>query len=181
MLGRYREKKYTENIEYNPQNIENILKKFSELTNYINRLENSLKDAEDKTHMYEDKLLKYERIFKEEIALYRLHRSNISVINQTLNEDELFVNEIQEHIQSFISKQDNGNNKPEKRTPFDRIFSRYFHQNKLYKYRVRQKLSELNETIDKKNRLLERMQGEIQTWDTHNTTRLLPAQQISVN
>ena len=176
-MGKHREKKYNENIEYNPQNIENVLKKFSELEIYVNDLENSLKAAENKTHIYEDILLKYDRLFKEEINIYRLHKSNISILNQTLNENEIFFSEIQHQIKTFV---DTFNTSPKEVTSFKRVFSRFFHQNKLYKSRVAQKLSELNETIDKKNRLLERMHGEIQSWNDQRNTRLLPAQQVSI-
>ena len=179
-MGKHRENRPIESIEYNPQNVEDVLQKFSDLNKYINSLETLLQAAESKTQQYEDKLLKYERIFKEEMDLYRLHRSNISVLNQTLGENEVYVNELQDQIKSFLDTQKNITKYAKQVTPFKRIFTRFFHQNKLYKYRVAERLTELNETIDKKNRLIERMHGEIQNWNPKNAHRLVPTQQLSV-
>lgn len=181
ILGKDRDKNFNDHVAYNPQNIEKVLKKFDELNCHINALEKSLKEAENKTSAYEDILLKYERIFKEEIALYRLHKSNISVLNQTFNENELFLHEIQHQIQSFVDIESKHNNKNEKTTSFKRILSRFFHQNELHKSRVNQKLTELNETIEQKNRLLERMHGEIETWYNRVNSSLLPSQRIPIN
>ena len=162
VLGKDREKNYNDYVEYNPQNIEKVLKKFDELTSYINSLEKSLKAAENKTNTYEDMLHKYEKMFKEEIALYRLHKSNVSVLNQTFNENELLIHEIQQQIRAFVDTEYVEENDDRKIT-FKRILSRFFHQNELHKFRVQQRLCELDETIEKKNRMLERMQGEIKT------------------
>jgi chromosome segregation ATPase len=178
ILRKNQEKKCS--VEYNPGNIENVLRKFDQLTEYINNLERSLKAAENKTLAYEDILQKYERIFKEEITLYRLHKSNISVLSKTFNENELFIHEIQDQIKNYVESDVDAKAKTEKVTTFKRILSRFFHQNELHKFRVQQKINELNETIEQKNRLLERMHGEIETWYNHVNSPFVANQQITM-
>jgi len=175
LWGKYQLKKANDLIEYNPQNIERLLQKYSEQNQYINNLENSLKEAENKSTILEDIIFRYEKIVREEIALYRLHKSNFSVLSRTYNENELLIDEIQHQLHSFITT----SSKSEEVTPFKRIFTRFFHQNELYKSRVSQKMVEIDETIEKKNRLLERMQSEMQNWN-NSKPRLLSSQQVSV-
>lgn len=175
-----KEKNINKIVEYNPINIENVLQKYDKLTQYINNLEKSLKAAETKTLAYEDILQKYERIFKEEITVYRLHKSNISVLNQTLNENELFLHEIENQIRSFVSTGTEKPNSNERVSSVRRILTRFFHQNELHKSRVQQKIDELNETIEQKNRLVERMHGEIENWFDQQDSSFIPPQQTSV-
>ncbi|MBD3288858.1 hypothetical protein GF337_08660 [candidate division KSB1 bacterium] len=176
-----KEKNIDNIVEYNPQNIENVLQKFDRLTEYIDNLEKSLKAAETKSLAYEDILHKYERIFKEEITVYRLHKSNISVLNKTFNENELFLHEIENQIRSFVSSDtEKPKNHNERISSVRRILSRFFHQNELHKSRVQQKINELNETIEQKNRLVERMHGEIENWHTKRDSSFMPPQQTSV-
>ena len=111
-------------------------------------------------------------IFKEEITLYRLHKSNISVLNQSVSENELFISEIKQQIEFLLDNNNNNSNnssndngKDQKLTSFKRIVSRFFHQNEIFKSQTQQKISEINETIEKKNRQLERMNIEIESWN----------------
>lgn len=163
-------------VEYNPEKIQNVLKKYDELTNYVLNLENLLKKAEKKTHSYEDILSKYEKLVKEEISLYRLQQSNVSILNKNFNENELFLHEIQRQIQSFLDKDYKTSDNP----TFQRLFNRFFHQNELYKSRTHKKLIELNETIEKKNRMLERMQHEITSGDKNANNSYMSPKQLSL-
>lgn len=175
-----KEKDINKIVEYNPINIENVLQKYNKLTQYINNLEKSLKAAETKTLAYEDILQKYERIFKEEITVYRLHKSNISVLNQTFNENELFLHEIENQIRSFVNTGTEKTHNNERISSVRRILTRFFHQNELHKSRVQQKIDELNETIEQKNRLVERMHGEIENWFNQQDASFIPPQQTPV-
>ena len=175
-----KEKDINKIVEYNPKNIDNVLQKYNKLTQYINNLEKSLKAAETKSLVYEDILQKYERIFKEEITVYRLHKSNISVLNQTFNENELFLHEIENQIRSFVNNGNEKSNNNERVSSVRRILTRFFHQNELHKSRVQQKIDELNETIEQKNRLVERMHGEIENCFNQQDSSLVPPQQTSV-
>ena len=170
-------KKYNKFVEYNPEKIEEIIKKYNELNDYTTDLEKLLKTAEQKTHTYEDILLKYEKILNEEISLYNLQQSNISLLNKDFNENEIFINEIQLQIQTFFKKSKQ-KNKPA--PTFNRLISRFFHQNELYKARTQKKLCELNETIDKKNRMIERMHHEITSWDNEADASYSSSQQLSL-
>ena len=175
-----KEKDINKIVEYNPKNIDNVLQKYNKLTQYINNLEKSLKAAETKSLVYEDILQKYERIFKEEITVYRLHKSNISVLNQTFNENELFLHEIENQIRSFVNNGNEKSNNNERVSSVRRILTRFFHQNELHKSRVQQKIDELNETIEQKNRLVERMHGEIENCFNQQDSSLEPQQKTSV-
>jgi len=179
IFGKSQEKKCNDYVEYNPENIENVLKKFDRLNEYINSLEKSLKAAESKTLAYEDILQKYERIFKEELNLYRLHKSNVSVLNQTFNENELFIHEIEHQIYSYVNNDSESEVGKERMTTFKRILSRFFHQNQLHKFRIQQKINELNETIEQKNRMLERMHSDIETWYNQVESPFISSQNVS--
>jgi hypothetical protein len=173
-----RNKKNHKNVEYNPQNVENILLKFNELDEYVTNLENSLKLAEQKTNRYEDVLQKYKKVFKEEIMLYNLHKSNISVLTQKVSENDLFIIEIQRQIESLLENDTDNEVDEEQLVSFRRIFSRFFHQNEIFKIRTQQKISEINEAIDQKNRQLERMNIEIDSWDRNEDISYLPSNAV---
>ncbi|MBN2010506.1 hypothetical protein JW960_14260 [candidate division KSB1 bacterium] len=161
LIHRKQEQDKDQGVQYNPEKIESILKEFDDLSIYASDLENLLRIAEQKTHAYEDLLHKYQKIFLEEMSTFRLQLSNISVLNRNFCENELFLSEIQQQLQSFVHENDHS----DCQNPVGRLFDRFFHQNELYKTRTRQKLSELNESIEQKKRLLDRMQHDLVSWD----------------
>ena len=163
-------------VEYNPQKIETILREFNKLSRYISNLENSLQVAENKKIAYEDMLHKYEKIVDQEIMLYELHKSNFLLLNQTVNENEAFIKELHQQIKSFLNSGSNPETKNDKITSFKRILSRFVHQNEVQISRIQQRLTELDEMIEHKNRLLERMYFDVKSCCS---TSYFPAEQLS--
>lgn len=156
----------SEYVEYNPQNIENILLKFHRMNKQVSALEHSLKDAEEKSTFYENLFTKFKSIFNEELALFKLYKSHIFLLNQTVRENELFIKELDRELKEYFDSPEHDVNErsKEKFTSFKRVILRFFHQNNMTKSMLKQKLSDLNESIEHKNKLLEKIQEEIQTY-----------------
>ncbi len=167
-------------VEYNPQNLEPFSVKFDELSDYIEELKSSLKTAESKTNLYQDIIQRYKGIVKEELKLYQLHRSNMFLLNQTIKENEIFISELEQEVRSFVEAKAENTVEAERFASFKRVLLRFIHQNKLCKTLLKQKLSELNETIEQKSRQLERMHGDIHDSFDANDVSMLSSQHASL-
>lgn len=153
-------------VEYNPQNIETILVKFHRLHDQVTVLENSLKNAEDRSNYFEDLLAKFKTMFNDELTLFKLYKSHIFLLNQTVRENELFIKELDRELKNYFesSEHDQNEHDKEKFQTFKRIILRFFHQNNLCKSLLKQKIVDLNENIEHKNQLLEKIQDEIKSF-----------------
>jgi hypothetical protein len=176
-----RENSMNEYVEYNPQNLENILLKVEQLNKYIAHLESSLKAAENKKDSYKNILMKYKEILDEQLKLYQLHRSNMYMLNETMKENEVFMLELEQEFLSYVNSQSENTDKNEKSLSFKRIMLRFIQQNKMSKLQLKEKLTELNETIEQKNRLIERMQNEVKISSDSDDASSLPSQRVSLN
>ncbi len=163
-LHRRRDRDKEQSVQYNPEKIESILKEFDELSTYATDLEKLLQIAEKKTHAYEDILQKYQRLFQEQINAYQLQETDLSLLTRNYDDNESFLQEIQHHLQVFAKRQSESD---EQECVLSRLLERFFHQNELYKMRTRKKLTELNEAIEQKRRMLERIQSDLVSWDRH--------------
>lgn len=171
----------SEYVEYNPQNLENILIQVEQLNKYIGHLESSLKAVENKKNSCEKIVSKYNEILREQLKLYHIHRSNIFMLNETIKDNEVFIRELEQEFMNFIDSSTEKKVKQEKALSFKRIMLRFFQQNKMSKSQLKEKLAELNETIEQKNRLIERLHNEVQIPSHPENESPLPSQRVALN
>jgi len=132
-----------------------------EMSNQIRNLKKSLGELQSKIKAYQDIILKYESIFREEILLYRLQKSKLTTVQEAFHDQELFTREIEQHITSYIS------NPPKKKhdlSSFRRIILRFFHQNKINRCDTHSRISEIENLINQKQQLLEKFQTDVENW-----------------
>lgn len=129
-------------------------------------MEKSLKNAENRSNYYEDLFIKFQTMFNDELTLFKQYKSHIFLLNQTLRENELFIKELDRELKDYFESSDHNNNEEDKEKfmSFKRIVLRFFHQNNLSKSMLKQKLIDLNENIERKNHLLEKLQDEISSF-----------------
>ena len=103
------------------------------------------------------------------------------MLNETMKENEVFMLELEQEFLNFINSQSENTDKKEKSSSFKRIMLRFIQQNKMSKLQLKEKLTELNETIEQKNRLIERMQNEVKISGDSDDASSLPSQRVSLN
>lgn len=167
-------------FNYDVNNTENYRIQVDEMNSQIKNLEKSIGDLKSKIRAYQDIILKYESIFQEEILLYRLQKSKLTTMQEAFHHQELFTKEIEQHISSYITTQ---TKQKTKFSSFRRIILRFFNQNKLNQSNANMKISEIQDLIDKKQKLLEKFQTDVE--NSKNKSAIpLPSpdsQQIGLN
>ena len=167
-------------FNYDVNSKENYRIQVDEMNNQIKHLEKSIGDLKSKVKAYQDIILKYESIFREEISLYRLQKSKLTTMQEAFLNQELFAKEIEQHISTYIaipSKQKT------KFSSFKRIILRFFNQNKLNQNNANIEISEIQNLIDKKQQLLEKFQMDVENWKTKSALTISSSdpQQIGLN
>ncbi len=151
-------------IEFDPENLEKLMNQFSQQKKLIEDLEKSNEELEARLNAFQDIILKYESIFREEISLYRLHKSKLTTIEKAFEKSESFSKEIEQQITSFVDTYTTQENKNSRFHSLKRIILRFFHQNKLNKKDTLLKLNEINGIISDKQQLLERYHWDVKNW-----------------
>jgi len=151
-------------IEFDPKNFEKLMAQVSQQSSLIHDLEKTNEELEARLTAFQDIILKYETIFREEIILYRLQKSKLTAIEKAFENSESFSKEIEHQITSFIDSYSPQENKNNRFDSLKRIILRFFHQNKLNKKGTLSKLTEINELINDKQQLLERYHTDVKNW-----------------
>ncbi len=167
-------------FEYDHNDSEKLIIKVNQMNGKITKLEKSLGELQAKIKAYQDILLKYESVFREEISLYRLQKSKLTTMQEAFHSQELFTKEIEHHISSYMTNSPQQNNNC---STFKRIILRFFHQNRLNQSNANLKISEIEELINKKQQLLERLQTDVKDWKKQASSAISPSksQQIALN
>lgn len=168
-------------LDHDPDNSNKFMVQVNQMNNYVENLEKSLGELKSKIKAYQDLILKYESIFREEVLLYRLHKSELTTMKEAFCCQESFTKEIEQQISTFIH---NSSQQQDNRfSSFKRIILRFFHQNRLNQNQANSKISEIENLINKKQQLLERFQTDVKNWKKR-LSLALPAsdsQQITLN
>ena len=167
-------------FDYEHKKSEKLEQKVDQMNSHIKNLEQLIDQLQAKVKAYNDIILKYESIFREEILLYRLQKSKLTTMQDAFHNQELFTKEIEQHVASYLRdalKQRKNN------STFKRIILRFFHQNKLNQCNTNNKISEIEDIINKKHQLLERFQAEIKNWDKKSSMSIVATErsQIALN
>lgn len=151
-------------VEFDPENFEKVMKQLTQQKNLIENLEKSNEELEVRLNAFQNIILKYETIFREEISLYRLHKSKLTTIEKAFEKSESFSKEIEQQITTFLEDYSPQDNKISRFDSLKRIILRFFHQNKLNKKDTLSKLMEINDLITNKQALLERYHTDVKNW-----------------
>jgi vacuolar-type H+-ATPase subunit I/STV1 len=167
-------------IDHDGNDSENRTVEGNQMNNQIEKQEKSLGELQAKIREYQNIILKYETFFREEITLFRLQKTKLTTMQEAFQNQELFTKEIEQHISLYITEQSHQENKY---TSFKRIILRFFHQNRFNQSCAHLKISEIEENISKKQRILENLQTEVQNWKQNRMVRLSPTEssQIALN
>lgn len=149
-------------FDYEQKKSEKLEQKVDQMNSHIKNLEKSIGQLQAKIKAYNDIILKYESIFREEILLYRLQKTKLSTMQNAFHNQELFTKEIEQHVTSYLNDALRQN---KNKSTFKRIILRFFHQNKLNQCNTNIKISEIENIINKKHQLLERFQTEVKNWN----------------
>lgn len=167
-------------FDYEQKKSEKLEQKVDQMNSHIKNLEQSIDQLQAKVKAYNDIILKYESIFREEILLYRLQKSKLTTMQDAFHNQELFTKEIEQHVTSYLR---DALKQRKNSSTFKRILLRFFHQNKLNQCNTNNKISEIEDIINKKHQLLERFQAEIKNWDKKSSISMVAAErsQITLN
>lgn len=166
--------------DHNGNDSENRMVEGNQMNNHNDKIEKSLGELQAKITEYQNIILKYETFFREEITLFRLQKTKLTAMQEAFQNQELFTKEIEQHISSYITEQSHQENN---HSSFKRIILRFFHQNRFNQSCAHLKISEIEEIISKKQRILENLQTEVQNWRQNRMVRLSPTEstQITLN
>ncbi len=167
-------------FDYEQKKSEKLEQKVDQMNSHIKNLEQSIDQLQAKVKAYNDIILKYESIFREEILLYRLQKTKLTTMQDAFHNQQLFTKEIEQQVTSYINetlklKKNN--------STFKRIILRFIHQNKRNQCNTNNKISEIEDLINKKHQLLERFQTEVKNWNKKLSMSIAPKErpQITLN
>lgn len=171
---------YDNIFEHDANDPENHTVEGNQMNNHIDKLEKSLGELQAKIREYHNIILKYETFFREEITLFRLQKTKLTAMQEAFQNQELFTKEIEQHISSYIIQHSHQENN---HSSFKRIIIRFFHQNQFNQSNANLKISEIEEIITQKQRLLENLQTEVQNWKQARSFRLAQTEpsQLALN
>lgn len=167
-------------FDYEQNNSEKLKQKVDQMNSQIKNFEQSIGELQAKVKAYNDIILKYESIFREELLLYRLQKTKLTTMQEAFHNQESFTKEIEQHVTSYINDTPKQNNRY---STFKRIILRFFHQNKLNQCNTNMKISEIEELINKKHQLFERFQSDVKNWNKKLSIAITASerQQITLN
>ena len=142
-------------------NSEKLMVQVNQMNAHIESLKKSLNEMEDKVKAYQNIIIEYESIFNEEISLYRLQKTKLAAMQEAFQEQESFTKEIEQQVSSFLTGDSHYKNNL---SSFKRIVYRFFHQNKFNRSNTNTKLSEIEQLINNKQKLLEKFQADVKNW-----------------
>jgi len=151
-------------VEFDPQNFEKVMNQISQQRSLIESLEKNNSELEERLTAFQNIILEYESIVREEISLYRLQKSKLTTIEKAFEESESFGKEVEQQITTFIDSYSPQETIHDKFDSLKRIIFRFFHQNKVNKKDTLTKLTEINELICNKQQLLDRFQLDVKCW-----------------
>jgi hypothetical protein len=167
-------------FDYEQKKSEKFEQKVDQMNSHIKNLEQSIDQLQAKVKAYNDIILKYESIFREEILLYRLQKTKLTTMQDAFHNQQLFTKEIEQHVTSYINET---LKLKKKNSTFKRIILRFIHQNKRNQCNTNNKISEIEDLINKKHQLLERFQTEVKNWNKKLSMSIAPKKrpQITLN
>lgn len=159
-------------------NSEKLMVRVNQMNAHIENLKKSLSELEDKLKAYQNIIIEYESIFHEEISLYRLQKTKLAAMQEAFQDQESFTKEIEQQVSTFITK---NTQQKDQLSSFKRIVHRFFHQNKFNQTNTNVKISEIEELITSKQKLLEKFQSDVKNWSKKVSISFAPAKASHIN
>jgi len=135
--------------------------KVKQLNSNIAALNKRLQEKEDKLERCLLILQRTEKIFREEISLYRLQKVKIETLEDAYHNDLAFMKDIENQLNIF--SQENVKIRQIRRdtTAFKRIITRLYHQKEFDKALTQKRIDEIEQLISDKLQSMMSFQAEL--------------------
>lgn len=168
-------------LHTDPHQLQKLMVKVNRLNSDNTVLQQRLQEKEEKIRTYLTLLLQYEQVLREEIALYKLQHTKIKTIEDAYHSYEIFIKDIDKQIELFLESFNSAPNIINQISPIKRILIRFIHQKVFNESAAEHRLTELQDLIAEKQKLISSFQSDVKHLKNKNDTTIQDSKSQLVN